>query len=109
MSASPANHAAVRVERLIPAPPGQVYRAWLDPELLRLYGTPALGTPPPRIAWGVAVLATAAGAIRFAAARPGPATGTGGEERMSPPGSMRPGGVPAGFSGRDRPGWRRRS
>ena len=34
-------------------------------------GTPALGTPPPRIAWGVAVLAAAAGAVRFAAARPG--------------------------------------
>jgi uncharacterized protein YndB with AHSA1/START domain len=40
MSASPANHAAVRVERLIPARPGQVYRVWLDPELLRLWMAP---------------------------------------------------------------------
>jgi MFS family permease len=34
----------------------------------------------PRIAWGVAVLAAAAGAVRFAVARPGLATVTGGEE-----------------------------
>jgi MFS family permease len=40
-------------------------------------GIPAQGTSPPRIAWGVAVLAAAAGAVRFAAARPGPATVTG--------------------------------
>ena len=33
-------------------------------------GTPALGTPPPRIAWAVAALAAAAGAARFAVARP---------------------------------------
>ena len=43
-------------------------------------GTPALGTPPPRIAWAVAALAAAAGAARFAAARPGPAAMTGGED-----------------------------
>ena len=40
MSASTAEHATIRVERLIPAPPGQVYRAWLDPELLRLWMAP---------------------------------------------------------------------
>ena len=33
-------HAVVRVERTIPAPPGQVYRAWLDPELLRRWMAP---------------------------------------------------------------------
>ena len=43
-------------------------------------GTPALGTPPPRIAWAVAALTAAAGAARFAAARPGPAALTGGED-----------------------------
>ena len=41
--------------------------------------TPALGTPPPRIAWAVAVLAAAAGAVRFALARPEPAAVTGGK------------------------------
>ena len=40
MSASTANHAVVRVERLIPAPPGQVYQAWLDPELLQRWMAP---------------------------------------------------------------------
>jgi uncharacterized protein YndB with AHSA1/START domain len=30
----------VRVERTIPAPPQQVYRAWLDPEVLRLWMAP---------------------------------------------------------------------
>ncbi|MGD0926092.1 MAG: SRPBCC domain-containing protein [Streptosporangiaceae bacterium] len=33
-------HAVVRVERTIPAPPGQVYRAWLEPELLRRWMAP---------------------------------------------------------------------
>ena len=42
--------------------------------------TPALGTSPPRIAWAVAVLAAAAGAVRFALARPEPAAVTGEEE-----------------------------
>jgi uncharacterized protein YndB with AHSA1/START domain len=40
MTPSTAPHAVVRVERLIPAPPGQVYRAWLEPELLRLWMAP---------------------------------------------------------------------
>jgi uncharacterized protein YndB with AHSA1/START domain len=31
---------AVRLERTIPAPPGQVYRAWLDPELLARWMAP---------------------------------------------------------------------
>ncbi len=39
--------------------------------------TPALGTPPPRIAWAIAALAAAAGAARFAVARAGPAAMTG--------------------------------
>jgi uncharacterized protein YndB with AHSA1/START domain len=30
----------VRMERVIPAPPGQVYRAWLDPDLLRRWLAP---------------------------------------------------------------------
>jgi uncharacterized protein YndB with AHSA1/START domain len=33
-------HAAVRLERIIPAPPGQVYRAWLDPGLLARWMNP---------------------------------------------------------------------
>ena len=40
MSASTENHAVVRLERLIPAPPGPVYRAWLDPELLQHWMAP---------------------------------------------------------------------
>lgn len=40
MTPSTAPHAVVRLERLIPAPPGQVYRAWLDPELLRRWLAP---------------------------------------------------------------------
>lgn len=32
--------AAVRVERVISAPPGDVYRAWLDPELLQRWMAP---------------------------------------------------------------------
>ena len=35
-----AQHAAVRLERTIPAPPGQVYRAWLDPGLLARWMNP---------------------------------------------------------------------
>jgi len=34
--------------------------------------TPAQGTPPPRIAWALAVIVAAAGAVRFALARCGP-------------------------------------
>ena len=30
----------VRLERTIPAPPDQVYRAWLDPEVLRRWLAP---------------------------------------------------------------------
>lgn len=33
-------HAVVRIERTIPAPPGRVYRAWLDPGLLRRWLAP---------------------------------------------------------------------
>jgi uncharacterized protein YndB with AHSA1/START domain len=32
---------AVRVQRIIPAPPDKVYRAWLEPELLRRWMAPA--------------------------------------------------------------------
>ncbi|MBT2212576.1 SRPBCC domain-containing protein [Actinomadura sp. NEAU-AAG7] len=32
---------AVRIERTIPAPPAQVYRAWLDPEVLRRWFAPS--------------------------------------------------------------------
>jgi uncharacterized protein YndB with AHSA1/START domain len=32
---------AVRLQRTIPAPPERVYRAWLDPELLRQWMSPA--------------------------------------------------------------------
>ncbi|MGH3397278.1 MAG: SRPBCC domain-containing protein [Streptosporangiaceae bacterium] len=35
-----APHAAVRLERTIPAPPGQVYRAWLDPGRLARWMNP---------------------------------------------------------------------
>ena len=52
-------------------------------------GTPALGTPPPRIAWAIAALAAAAGAARFAVARAGPAAMT---SREDAPGRQ---GVPA--------------
>ena len=33
--------ASVRLERLLPAPPHEVYRAWLDPDLLRRWLAPA--------------------------------------------------------------------
>ena len=35
-----ADHAVVRLERPIPAPPHAVYRAWLDPDLLRRWLAP---------------------------------------------------------------------
>jgi uncharacterized protein YndB with AHSA1/START domain len=35
-----AEHAVVRLERLIPAPPHRVYRAWLDPDLVRRWMAP---------------------------------------------------------------------
>jgi uncharacterized protein YndB with AHSA1/START domain len=35
-----AEHTAVRLERTIPAPPYKVYRAWLDPDLLRRWLAP---------------------------------------------------------------------
>jgi uncharacterized protein YndB with AHSA1/START domain len=40
MNSSTVPPAVVRVERLIPAPPGQVYRAWLDPDLLARWMAP---------------------------------------------------------------------
>lgn len=40
MTAKTQDHAAVRVERTIPATPHQVYRAWLEPELLRRWMAP---------------------------------------------------------------------
>ncbi len=39
---SKAKHPAVRLERTIPAPPHEVYRAWLDPDLLRRWLAPGL-------------------------------------------------------------------
>ena len=39
-----APHADVRLERTIPAPPGQVYRAWLDPGLLARWMNPGTMT-----------------------------------------------------------------
>jgi uncharacterized protein YndB with AHSA1/START domain len=35
-----AEHAVVRLHRTIPAPPERVYRAWLDPDLLRRWLAP---------------------------------------------------------------------
>ena len=32
---------AVRLQRTIPAPPDKVYRAWLEPELIRRWLAPA--------------------------------------------------------------------
>jgi uncharacterized protein YndB with AHSA1/START domain len=40
MTAKTHDHATVRLERAIPAPPHQVYRAWLEPELLRRWMAP---------------------------------------------------------------------
>jgi len=41
MTPSTTEQAVVRLQRTIPAPPDQVYRAWLDPELLRRWLAPA--------------------------------------------------------------------
>jgi len=40
MTAKTQGRAAVRLERTIPATPHQVYRAWLEPELLRRWMAP---------------------------------------------------------------------
>jgi uncharacterized protein YndB with AHSA1/START domain len=40
MSNMTTEHAAVRLERTIPAPPHSVYRAWLEPDLLRRWLAP---------------------------------------------------------------------
>lgn len=39
---SKARQSAVKLERIIPAPPHAVYRAWLDPDLLRRWLAPGL-------------------------------------------------------------------
>jgi uncharacterized protein YndB with AHSA1/START domain len=41
MTPSTAKPPVVRIERTIPAPPGRVYRAWLDPDLARRWMAPA--------------------------------------------------------------------
>ncbi len=41
MSTMTDKQAAVRLQRTIPAPPDRVYRAWLDPELLRRWMAPS--------------------------------------------------------------------
>lgn len=40
MTATPTARPAVRLQRTIPAPPERVYRAWLDPELMRRWLAP---------------------------------------------------------------------
>jgi uncharacterized protein YndB with AHSA1/START domain len=40
MTPMTAQHAVVRLHRTIPAPPERVYRAWLEPELLRRWLAP---------------------------------------------------------------------
>ena len=40
MTASPQLPPAVHLERVLPAPPDRVYRAWLDPELVRRWMAP---------------------------------------------------------------------
>ena len=40
MMTSPSTQPAVRLERVIPPPPEQVYRAWLDPQLVRRWLAP---------------------------------------------------------------------
>jgi uncharacterized protein YndB with AHSA1/START domain len=40
MTGKKAEHPAVRLERVIPARPHEVYRAWLEPALLRQWMTP---------------------------------------------------------------------
>ena len=39
---SKVKHPAVRLERTLPAPPHEVYRAWLEPDLLRRWLAPGL-------------------------------------------------------------------
>ena len=58
-------------------------------------GTPAPGTPPPRIAWAVAALAATAGAAWFALARRGSGPG-GTDDRAAGPGSPAGQGTEAG-------------
>jgi uncharacterized protein YndB with AHSA1/START domain len=40
MTAASPSRPAVRLQRVIPSPPDQVYRAWLEPELLRRWLAP---------------------------------------------------------------------
>ena len=40
MTQEPSRPPVVRIQRLIPAPPDKVYRAWLEPDLLRLWLAP---------------------------------------------------------------------
>ena len=40
MIQEPSRPPVVRIQRLIPAPPDKVYRAWLEPDLLRLWLAP---------------------------------------------------------------------
>ena len=40
MTPTPSPQQVVRTQRLIPAPPDKVYRAWLEPDLLRLWLAP---------------------------------------------------------------------
>jgi uncharacterized protein YndB with AHSA1/START domain len=42
MTPMTAHEATVKVTRSIPAPPDRVYRAWLEPEMLRRWMTPGL-------------------------------------------------------------------